>query len=430
MHAVIIDDQGVIGYRFLARLSQMPDNRIAMNLNLARKLATENDTKIVLLVIDGLGGLPHPGTGRSELETANIPHLDRLARESLCGFTVPVGFGITPGSGPGHLALFGYDPIEYQVGRGALEAVGVDFDLRPDDVAARGNFCTVDEAGLISDRRAGRISTERCTEIVRELREIRVTGAELFVEPVREHRFLLVLRGEGLSEDVSDTDPQKEGQPPLPVAATSAQGKRTAKIMAAFVEEAKTILADKQPANMLLLRGFAKRPSWPALEDVFKLHSAAVAFYPMYRGLARLVGMQALGASAKIEESIAVIREHWESYDYFFLHYKYSDTAGEDGDFEQKVEKLMEMDSALPHLLELDPDVLMVAGDHSTPAVMAGHSWHPVPFMLRSRWTGWIDVVDSFNELSLRKGSLGTFPAKEALPLAMAHAGRFAKFGA
>jgi len=400
-----------------------------MDLDLARQLAIENGTKIVLFLMDGLGGLPHPETGRTELESAYTPQLDRLARESACGFTIPVAPGVTPGSGPGHLALFGYDPLKYNIGRGVLEAAGIDFDLRPDDVAARGNFCTVDEAGLITDRRAGRISTERCAELVAGLRNIHLAGADLFLEPVREHRFVLVLRGNGLSEAVADTDPQSQGMAPLPVRVTSPEGEATARLVARFVEEARRVLAHESPANMLLLRGFARRPDWPSMPEVFKLRPAAVAYYPMYRGLAKLVGMEALPTGPSLEDSIATLKENWGRFDFFFLHYKHTDTAGEDGDFDRKVAKLEEVDAALPSLLELGPDVLMVAGDHSTPAVLAAHSWHPVPFMMRARWTR-ADECDAFHEVALLKGSLGTFPAVEALPLAMAHAGRMRKYGA
>lgn len=400
-----------------------------MDLELARELAQEGDSKIVLFVMDGLGGLPHPETGRTELEAAYTTHLDRIARESICGFTVPVAPGVTPGSGPGHLALFGYDPLAYNIGRGALEAVGIDFDLLPADVAARGNFCTVDDAGRISDRRAGRISTERCAELVGDLRRIPLDGAQLFVEPVREHRFVFVLRGEGLSEAVADTDPQAEGAKPLVVRATAPGGERTAKLVSRFVEQAQRRLSDKAPANMLLLRGFATRPEWPSMRDVFKLRPAAIAYYPMYRGLAKLVGMEALAVGPALEDSIAVLRENWGRFDFFFVHYKYTDTAGEDGDFDRKVAKIEEVDSAINELVELEPDVLMVAGDHSTPATLGAHSWHPVPFMLRSKWNR-SDECDMFNEVALLKGSLGAFPAKEALPLALAHAGRLKKYGA
>ncbi|MBI1884854.1 MAG: 2,3-bisphosphoglycerate-independent phosphoglycerate mutase [Chloroflexi bacterium] len=400
-----------------------------MDFDLARQLAVENDTKIVLLVADGIGGLPHPETGRTELEAAYTPNLDRLAADSLCGFTVPVAPGVTPGSGPGHLALFGYDPLKYTVGRGALEAAGIDFDLRPGDVAARGNFCTVDGSGVVTDRRAGRISSERCGELCEELRAVRLDGAEVFVEPLREHRFLLVLRGNGLSEAVADTDPQREDRAPLAVRATARQGQATAKLVGKFVTEAEKRLADKTPANMLLLRGFARRPNWPSMQSVFRLRAAAVAHYPMYRGLARLVGMTALPAGPAIEDSLAALREDWGGFDYFFVHYKATDTAGEDGDFERKMEAIEQLDRAVPSLLALEPDVLMVAGDHSTPAVMAAHSWHPVPFLMRAKWSR-ADECGAFNERELLKGTLGTFPAVEALPLALAHAGRLRKYGA
>ena len=400
-----------------------------MELELARELSQEADTKIVLLVMDGLGGLPHPETGRTELETAYTPQLDMLARESACGFTVPVGVGITPGSGPGHLALFGYDPLKFNIGRGVLEAVGIDFDLQQSDVAARGNFCTVDGSGRISDRRAGRIRTEESARLVAGLRDIRVDGVQVFVEPVREHRFVLVLRGEGLSDAVADTDPQKEGAEPLPSRATAPEGEATSELVAKWVDQARKHLADKAPANMLLLRGFAKRPDWPSMAEVFKLRPAAVAHYPMYRGLAKLVGMEALAVGPALEDSIATLRENWGRFDYFFVHYKYTDTAGEDGDFDRKVAKFEEVDTAIEPLIEMQPDVLMIAGDHSTPALMAAHSWHPVPFMLRSKWMR-ADECGMFSETELQRGSLGTFAAKEALPLAMAHAGRLRKYGA
>jgi len=400
-----------------------------MDLDVARQRSQENDTKIVLFVIDGLGGLPHPDTGRTELETAHTTQLDMIAKRSLCGFTLPVGAGITPGSGPGHLALFGYDPMVYNIGRGVLEAVGIDFDLQPSDVAARGNFATIDDDGLITDRRAGRISTERCAELVAGLRQIDLDGAELFVEPVREHRFVFVLRGEGLSDEIADTDPQKEGVKALEARSTADGGDATAALVAKFAKEAEKYLADKAPANQLLLRGFAKRPSWPSMAEVFKMRPAAIAHYPMYRGLAKLVGMETLDVGPTIEDSLATLQESWGSYDFFFVHYKYTDTAGEDGDFDRKVEKLEEVDAAIRGIVELEPDVLMIAGDHSTPAVMAAHSWHPVPFMMTAP-NARADGCDMFNETTLRKGSLGTIAAKEALPLALAHAGRFTKYGA
>jgi 2,3-bisphosphoglycerate-independent phosphoglycerate mutase len=287
----------------------------------------------------------------------------------------------------------------------------------------------VDAEGRITDRRAGRISTERNAEITAQLRDISLNGVQLFVEPVREHRFVFVLRGDGLSEDVGDTDPQKEGVTPLAPAATRPTGEGTAALVREFVEKAKPILADKDPANCLTLRGFAKSPDWPFLGDVFKLRAAAVAHYPMYRGLAKLVGMEALPVGPAIEDSVATLKENWGRFDFFFVHYKYTDTAGEDGDFDRKVAKLEEVDAAINAFVELEPDVLMITGDHSTPSVMAAHSWHPVPFMLRAKNTRQ-DECDTFNEVSLLKGSLKIFPAKEALPQALAHAGRFKKYGA
>ncbi len=400
-----------------------------MDLDLARQLAVASDTKIVLYVIDGLGGLPHPETRRSELEAADTPHLDRLAAEGICGLTIPVGLGITPGSGPGHLALFGYDPFRYQVGRGVLEALGIDFDLQGGDIAARGNFCTVDEAGRITDRRAGRISTDTCAELCGLLREIKLPGVELFVQPVREHRFLLVLRAPGLDDRLADTDPQRLGVEPIPVHVLAPEAEGTASLAGRFIEEARRILAGHHPANMLLLRGFSNHPSFPLFGDVFRMRAGAVAVYPMYRGLAKLVGMTALATGTSLEDEVETLRSHWQDFDFFFLHYKRTDAAGEDGDFDAKAAALEAADAIVPALRDMGPDVLMVAGDHSTPSALAAHSWHPVPFVLHSRWCR-PDRAREFNEAECAAGSLGTFPATEAMPLAMAHARRLTKYGA
>ncbi|OGO52901.1 MAG: phosphoglycerate mutase [Chloroflexi bacterium RBG_16_68_14] len=403
-----------------------------MDLDLIRQLAVPNDTKILLAVVDGLGGLPHPETGRSELQAANTRHLDRLAAESACGLTIPVAHGVTPGSGPGHLALFGYDPLRYTVGRGVLEGLGIDFDLQPQDVAARGNFCTLDDQGRITDRRAGRIDTEQSAALCQVLREIELPGVRLFVEPVREHRFLLVLRpqeaGE-LSDQLADTDPQREGVPPLAPRALAPEAEATAELVRRFVASARERLDGCQPANGLTLRGFARHPQLPCFPEVFRLRAVAVAVYPMYRGLAKLVGMTVLPTGSTYDDEVETLRQHWDELDFFFIHYKAADSAGEDGDFEAKVAALEAFDQAVPKLRELAPDVLMIAGDHSTPSVLAGHSWHPVPFLLHSKLVR-RDEVDAFSESACLRGSLGIFPATEALPLAMAHAQRFSKYGA
>ena len=399
-----------------------------MNFDLARKLRQDSGSKIILCVLDGLGGLPRPETLRSELEQANTPNLDRLASESELGLTVPVGIGITPGSGPGHLALFGYDPYEFDIGRGVLEAVGIDFELGPDDVAARGNFCTLDDAGLITDRRAGRIPTEASSVLVERLRTIKLDGFEVLVEPVRDHRFVLVLRGSGLGDAVSATDPQKEGVTPLQAEGRDVASKLTAAKVNEFVTQARELLSGEEQANGLTLRGFAKYPDLPQYLDVWGLRAAVLADYPMYRGLAKLVGMTPLASSGGMEEQIATAKEHWDEFDYFFIHYKKTDAAGEDGDFNAKARALEEFDRHVSALRALGADVLMIGGDHSTPARMAAHSWHPVPFLLHSplvRGRG-----GEFNEDDCLMGHLGTFPAVEAMPLAMAHAGRFEKFGA
>ena len=399
-----------------------------MDTALIRSLARPSEAKVVLCVLDGLGGLPG-ARGRTELEDADTRHLDRLAREGTIGQTLPVGYGVTPGSGPGHMALFGLDPLEYNVGRGALEATGIDFDLGPNDLAARGNLCTVDEAGLIVDRRAGRIATEVTAEIAAELSAISLPGVELFVEPVREHRFALVLRAEGLSDALTETDPQREGVAPLACEAIVPGAERTAELVRQFIDEARAQLADRDTANHLTLRGWAQRPQLPQLPELWQLRAAAVAVYPMYRGLAKLVGMEALEAGDSIETQIEAVKRHWDDFDFFFLHYKWTDSAGEDGDFALKVRAIRDFDACLPRLLALEPAVLVVTGDHSTPATMGEHSWHPVPTLL---WGDHVrtDLRRHFNEAECEQGGLGTIPARDLLPLAFAHAGRLAKYGA
>jgi 2,3-bisphosphoglycerate-independent phosphoglycerate mutase len=394
-----------------------------------REIAKPSSSKIVLLVIDGLGGLAHPETGKTELETARTPNLDRLAREGICGLAEPVSPGIIPGSAPAHLALFGYDPVKYIIGRGVLEALGIDFDLREGDVAARGNFCTIDAEGRIIDRRAGRISTQKCAELCRLLDGREVDGVQILVAPVKEHRFVAVFRGDALSAELNDSDPQQTGVPPHTVLPLAAGAERSATVVNKFLAQAKEALASAQPANMVLLRGFSRHPHLPLMGEIYKLRPAAVAAYPMYRGLAKLVGMTVLETGAAIEDVFITLERHYADFDFFFLHVKQTDSAGEDGDFERKVRAIEEVDAALPRLLRLAPEVIVVSGDHSTPALLKGHSWHPVPFLLYSRWCR-PDGVTEFSETACAEGVLGRFPSLETMPLAMANALKFTKFGA
>jgi 2,3-bisphosphoglycerate-independent phosphoglycerate mutase len=358
-----------------------------------------------------------------------VPNLSRLASEAACGLIRHVAPGITPGSGPGHLGLFGYDALRFQVGRGVLEALGIEFDLRAGDVAARGNFCTVDAQGLITDRRAGRISTDVCVRLTDRLRTLRVPGVEILVEPVKEHRFVLVLRGPGLSGRLSETDPQLLGKPPLPVRGLQADAEPTAARLNDFIAQARRLLADAAPANMILLRGFDQLPELPRFPEVFGLRAAAIAAYPMYRGLAKLVGMDVLKTGATYADEIATMREHWGAYDFFFVHYKDTDKAGEDGDFDAKVQALERFDAYLPEIRGLGPDVLIVTGDHATPSILAAHGWQPVPALLWSRYCG-ADAVTAFTERACGAGSLGLMPAHHLMPLVMANALRLTKYGA
>lgn len=401
-----------------------------MDLHTIQRLAQPGKSKIILLVLDGLGGVPPEPGGMTELERAETPNLDGLASAGICGLHEPVGPGITPGSGAGHLALFGYDPLEYEVGRGVLSALGTDFDLTARDVAARGNFCSLDENGLVTDRRAGRISTEKNRALCQLLRKIDLPGAELFVETVKEHRFLLVLRGDELSGDIEDTDPQRAGKEPLPPQARTDAARHTAQLVEQFLSQAREQLAEHHPANMILLRGFAKFPDWPTFQDAFGLRAAAIADYPMYRGVAKLLGMKALSTEAALEEKISMARKHWDHFDFFFIHVKPTDSSGEDGDFDRKVAEIEKADQALPGLLELGPDVVIVTGDHSTPAVLASHSWHPVPLLMWAKHCR-SDMVERFGERACLTGALGPrLPASQIMPIALANALRMEKFGA
>ncbi len=385
-------------------------------------------SKMVLLVVDGLGGLAHPDTGKSELETAHIPNLDAMAQVSACGMTTPVMPGVAPGSGPGHLALFGYDPLKHMIGRGALEALGIDVELQPGDVAARGNFCTVDGDGLLVDRRAGRIPTGESAPICERLDRIEIEGVQVDVFPVQDYRFVLRLRGDGLSEAVTETDPQREGVAALPVRALNAGAERTAALVNEFVAEAARLMSEEERANMLLLRGFAQMPSLPPMGEVYRMDPAAIAAYPMYRGLATVAGMKVIPTGRHFADEVETLRNNYEAHDFFFIHYKPADAAGEDGDFDAKVQRLEELDPLIPAIRELEPEVFMVAGDHATPAITAGHSWHPVPFMLHSRLTRG-EGVPAFSERECRLGSIGSIPATNVMLLGMSHAGKLAKYG-
>lgn len=397
--------------------------------DLTRGLHLKNDSKIVMLVADGLGGLPQKPGGKTELETAATPNLDCLATDGVSGLSIPVAPGIAPGSGPGHLGLFGYDPLKYLIGRGALEATGIGLELGPQDVAVRGNYCTLDADGNISDRRAGRIPSEQSAPLAEKLAQVKIPGVEVIARPVKEHRFVVVFRGEGLGGDVADTDPQRTGVPPLAPQATSDASRRTAEVAAEFVRQAEKLLADQPQANGLTLRGFSERPKIPTYEEVYGLRAAAIAVYPMYKGLAQLVGMNVIGAAQTLDEQIDVLADAWADYDFFFLHYKYTDSTGEDGNFEAKVKKTEEFDAAVPRVIDLGPTVLIATGDHSTPSFLKSHSWHPVPTLLWSDCCR-TDACTRFSESDCLRGGLGQFEAKFLMPLALANAGRLGKFGA
>jgi 2,3-bisphosphoglycerate-independent phosphoglycerate mutase len=398
-------------------------------MDLASLVVRDARTKILLVVMDGLGGYADAARP-TELEEARTPNLDALAAEGITGLLEPVGPGLTPGSGPGHLALFGYDPEVYQLGRGALSAAGLEFELRPGDVAARGNLCTLGPDGTVLDRRAGRIADAEAAALVERLqREVTLAGAQVFFRHEREHRVLVVLRGEGLDPRVTDTDPQRTGLPAREATPLDPEAKRTAELVNELATRVRKVLAGEPRANGILLRGFDSHRELPSFEERYGLRAAAVAVYPMYRGIARLLGMEVVGRPAGLDQQVALLRDAWADHDYFFFHHKPTDSAGEDGDRARKIAAIEALDAALPALRALAPDVLVVTGDHATPTQMAAHSWHPVPVVLWSA-RGERDEVERFGERWCLRGALGIRPARTLMPIVLAHAGRLAKYGA
>ncbi|MBN2533603.1 MAG: 2,3-bisphosphoglycerate-independent phosphoglycerate mutase [Spirochaetales bacterium] len=396
---------------------------------LLEHLIVQNEKKIVLLVLDGLGGLPREAGGRTELETACTPHLDKLAKESECGMHIPIDFGIPPGSAPGHLALFGYEPLDFPIGRGVVAAMGIGFPLEPRDVAARMNFATQDADGNITDRRAGRIPTEKCAELCELLKNVSIPGVQVFIKPVKDYRAVVIFRGTGLSDKVADTDTQKTGVKPLDPVATEPEGEKTAGITKEFIKQAFRILKDLPPTNACLLRGFAELPSIPGMKERDKLNPLALAVYPDYKGVSRLVGMKVIDGINNLEDQMRLLKENWNKHDYFFIHHKYTDSKGEDGDFDAKVKEIEKVDAIIPQITALNPDVLIVTGDHSTPAVMKAHSGHPVPFLLKAMYTR-PDDADTFGERACARGFWGNIRTPVLLQLALSYADKIMKYGA
>ncbi len=401
-----------------------------MDFEFLKKLIIPANTRIVMLIMDGLGGLPSAPGGKTELETAKTPNLDALATQSSLGLTIPVAPGITPGSGPGHLAIFGYDPLQYEIGRGALEALGVDFELGENDLAARGNFCTLDSNGLITDRRAGRLGTEIARELVNSLNTIHIEDVEVIARTIKEHRFAFIMRGTNLDDHLTEMDPQKTGVTPNPVRPLCMEAEKTATLLNKYAEKARSLLVDKQPANAIMLRGFAKCPRLPTYSEIFGLNAAAIAVNGMYKGVARLAGMQVLPVEGtSLDAEFSTLEKYWDDYDFFYLHIKQTDSAGEDGGFDLKVQIIEQVDAMIPRLMALTPDVVIIGGDHSSPAILKTHSWHPVPILLYSKLVR-PDGLTEFGERVCLKGSLGILPAKDVMPIALANAGRITKWSA
>jgi 2,3-bisphosphoglycerate-independent phosphoglycerate mutase len=404
-----------------------------MHQDILKTLITKNNSKIIYLIMDGLGGLPLEEGGKTELETANTPNMDKLATNGSLALLDPIGHGMTPGSGPAHLSLFGYDPIEDNVGRGILSALGVDFQVTGRDVCARLNFCTLDDEGNVADRRAGRIATELNQKLCKKLSESITLSDEIefFLKTESEHRALLVIRGDGLGGNINDTDSQQTGVPPLAAEGKDEPSKKTAKYVNEFLDKVRDVLKDEKPANFILARGFAKHEPLPTMEDRYGIKCAAIAQYPMYRGLARLVGMEVLPVPETYQAMYQQLVDNYDAYNFFFIHFKKTDSYGEDGNFKAKVKVIEEVDTWVKQLESLGPDVLLITGDHSTPAIMKSHSWHPVPALLHC--TNGLNRRDhniSFGETQCGQGSLGRMLMKNIILEALAAAGRIKKFGA
>lgn len=405
--------------------------------NFVRPLIQKNATKVILMVLDGLGGLPAkdgPDKGKTELESAYTPHMDNLAKNGACGLHMPVTYGITPGSGPGHLSLFGYDPMEYEIGRGILEALGLGMEITSSDIALRCNYATMKD-GLITDRRAGRIPTEQSRKLTVRLQDAikEIDGAAITFSPGMEHRFAVRIRfKEQLlkgSSAINDTDPQLTGKAPLVPVGATAHAARVAEVAKKMIERAAEALKSEQVANYILLRGFSEKPDMPTFEEATGMKPLAVAAYPMYRGVSTLVGMDAPAITGDMREEIDALKANYDKYDFFFMHVKKVDSYGEDGNFQGKKNKIAEVDQFLPEILALNPDVLVITGDHSTPCLMSGHSWHPVPVLIKSAYTLG-GLCAGFSERECAKGELGVFHTVNLMPLALANAGRLKKFGA
>ncbi|RKZ26193.1 phosphoglycerate mutase, partial [bacterium] len=392
------------------------------------QLINKNDTKLVLLVLDGLGGTTNEHSV-TELEVARTPNMDKLISSGSAGLHRPVGYGITPGSGPGHLGLFGYNPIKYQLGRGILEALGVNMAVNPGDLAVRGNFATM-KNGLIIDRRAGRIPTELCRKLVEKIsgKIKKIEDVEIEIRAGMDYRFAVVFRGDGLSDKIGDADPQEINKPPVPAKALSPNAEKSARIVNKFINMVTEILADEHPANTVLIRGYALYPDIVQFQKKFGMRAVGIAEYPMYRGLAKLVGMDTPEVDGAMETEFNLVKKLWKDYDFFFVHIKKTDSYGEDGNFDAKVKVIEDVDEKLPMLLDLKPDVIAITGDHCTPSVHKAHSWHPVPLLLKGKYT-FVDDAKTFSERECAKGIIGHIPAEAIILLMMADAGRLKKFG-
>ena len=406
-------------------------------IDILKELVEKNDSKILLVVLDGLGDIPSID-GKTPLEAAKTPNLDKLSKESALGMHIPVLPGITPGSGPGHLSIFGYNPLKYKIGRGILEALGVGLEVTKNDICIRANYAKVEEKDgklIVNDRRAGRLSTEenkKLTEkITKEIEEI--NGVKIFMKSGIEYRLAILLRfNEKVNEDmcnILETDPQNEGKEVISPEPLSEKAKIVSEILKEFLLRVREIIKNEK-GNYLLLRGYSTPPIIPNFSEIYKLKSLSIATYPMYKGLTKLIGMETVKVDGfSIKDEIDVLRKNYKNFDFIYLHIKKTDSYGEDGDFMNKLKVIEEFDSYLPEILSLNFDVLCITGDHSTPTIMKSHSFHPVPLLIHSPFV-FKGLSERFTEKDCLKGELGTIKGEDIISLLLAHSKKLKKYGA
>ena len=389
--------------------------------------------KVVLVIIDGLGDRPISELkDQTPLEAANTPNLDYFATNGITGIMNAIDVGIRPGSDTSHLAIFGYDPETHYTGRGIFEAAGIGMELKKGDIALRGNFATVTEDLIIVDRRAGRI--ENVSKLADALNGMKIDGVRFFVKAGVMHRAGVVLRGSNLSHMVSDNDPHEVGVKVKQVKAldNTEEAKFTASVINKFLEEAHKILKEHEvnkkrrkerllEANYILLRGASKLTHFEPFEKKYKLKACCIAGAGLYKGIAKVLGMDVLQvkgatgtANTDINAKFIAAKKALAKYDFVFVHIKYADNYAEDGNVFGKLKFIEKIDDALIHLIGIKDTLIVITADHSTPCKLKAHSGDPVPIVMFGEGVR-TDKVKEFNERSCMQGGLGRIKGKDLM---------------